>query len=220
MKRIGLKGLLVTGAMATMLCGCVEPVETISDAQEAKEAMNGASNIYMEGDYDDVNQETDILADGVNAGRMEESGFLDTKWTVTAGDETWFYVKFVTDEPINEDPEGYTCSTTYGYYDANDNCLGYAQQRATLGDDSMGYYYYFMDAEQNLKDYLMEETGKYFTDLDGNVIAEAYSDNEAIGNGCSIQINMAEGCDTQIDFMAKLIMYLEQYDEMKSWYSE
>ena len=52
------------------------------------------------------------------------------------------------------------------------------------------------------------------------MIAEANSNNEAIGNGCSIQINMAEGCDTQIDFMAKLIMYLEQFGEMKSRYSE
>ncbi len=220
MKKIGLKKILLAGALATMLCGCVEETETISDAGEATEALNSAASIYMEGDYDEINQIIDILADGVKAGRMEESGLFNTTWTVMAGDETWFYVKFVTDEPVNEDADGYISSTTYGYYDADDNCLGYAQLRAKTGDDYDGYYYYFMDAEQNLKDYCMVENGEYFTNLDGNVIAEVNSVTEILLGGCGIQIDMAEGCDTQIDFTDKLIMYLIQFEEMKSLYSE
>lgn len=208
--------LLLTGAVL-MLTACGEAPETITDAQVARDTLNTAASIYLTGDLDDVNQKTDILADEKVAGRMEESGFLNTKWTVTAGSETWFYMKIVTDEPINEDTDEYVSAATFGFYDENDNCLGYAQQRAIRDDDSHGYYYYFMDAAENLKDYCMEETGEYFMDMDGNVLAEADSAMDFGGNSCHVQINMVEGSDAQIDFMDKLVMYYEQFDELKFW---
>ena len=215
MRKLGLKGLFTAGIAAAMICGCgaTEPAETISDALDAKEILNTASTIYMEGDVEAPNQSTDILADGVEAGHMEESGLVDIRWTVTVGGETWFYMKMVTDEPVNEDTDDYVTASTYGFYDANDNCLGYAQERALKGDETTGYYFYFMDAEQNLKDYRMEEHGEYFTDTDGNVIAEANSSSDW-GSSCHIQIDMAEGCDTQIDFTDKLVMYDQQFDEL------
>ena len=74
-----------------------------------------------------------------------------------------------------------------------------------------------MDAEQNLKDYCMEELGEYFMDMDGNVLATADSAMDFGGRTCHTQINMEEGCDTQIDFMDKLAMYYEQFDELKFW---
>ena len=128
-------------------------------------------------------------------------------------------MKIVTDEPINEDTDDYIAAATYGYYDENDKCLGYAQKRAIKGDESHAYYFYFMDAEQNLKDYRMEENGEYFTDMDGNMLAEADSGEDVVGNGCQIQIDMEEGCDIQIDFMDKMEMYIQQYDELRFWHS-
>ncbi len=220
MRKKGLRGLFLAGVVAAMFSGCGETsVVTISDAQEAKEALNTASSVCFKGDLEAVNQKTDILADGAIAGRMEESGFINTKWTVTVGGETWFYMKIVTDEPVNEDTDDYIAAATYGYYDENDKCLGYAQKRAIKGDESHAYYFYFMDAEQNLKDYRMEENGEYFTDMDGNMLAEADSGEDVVGNGCQIQIDMEEGCDIQIDFMDKMEMYIQQYDELRFWHS-
>ena len=126
----GLAGLIFAGIAAVMISGCDStPENIISDVDEAKKALNTASSVCFEGNLESVNQKTDILADGAVAGHMEESGFINTKWTVTVGDETWFYVKIVTDEPINEDTESYVTAATYGYYDENDNCLGYSQLR-------------------------------------------------------------------------------------------
>ncbi len=211
--------LLLGAVMAGLLFGCGEGPEKITQAQSAKDAMNTAASIYLTGDLEAVNQKTDILADGKVAGRMEESGFFNTRWTVTAGDGTWFYMKIVTDEPINEDTEEYVSGNTFGFYDEADNCLGYAQKRGFRGDTGSGYDYYFMDAEQNLKDYRMEETGEYFTDMEGNVIARADSAMDFTGRTCHIQIDMEKGSDARIDFMDKLPMYYEQLDELKFWHS-
>lgn len=218
MKKKKLAGLVLAGIMAVMLSGCGEAPETISDTKEATNALNTASSIYLKGDLDAVNQKTDILADDKVAGRMEESGFINTKWTVTTGGETWFYMKIVTDEPINESTDEYATASTFGFYDENDNCLGYAQKRGSRIDDSHAYYYYFMDADKNLKDYRMEENGEYFIDEDDNVIARADSAMDFTGNTCHIQIDMEEGFDTQIDFMDKLVMYTEQLDELNFWH--
>lgn len=213
--------LFLAGVVSLMLIGCSDTSRVvISDAQAAKEALNTASSVYFNGNLDDVNQKTDILADKAVAGRMEESGFFNTKWTVTVGGETWFYLKIVTDEPINENTDEYVSAATYGYYDENDNCLGYAQQRAIRSDDSHAYYFYFMDADKNLRDYRMEENGEYIIDMDGNMIARADSGMNLVGAGCHIQIDMEEGCDMQVDFMDKMAMYIQQYDELYFWYSD
>lgn len=215
-----LAGLLMAVVTAAMLSGCDgESRVTISDAEAAKEALNTASSVYFEGNLEAVNQDTDILADGAVAGHMEESGIFSTRWTVTVGGETWFYMKIVTDEPINDDTDIYVTAATYGYYDENDNCLSYAQERLMRGDGNYADYVYFMDADGNLRDYCMEETGEYVIDMDGNVIARADSRADAIGNGCHIQIDMEEGCDMQMDFMDKMAMYIQQYDELKFWHS-
>ena len=214
-----LAGLLFAVVAAAVISGCSNTAEdVISDVEEAKEALNAASSVYLEGNLDAANQNTDILADGAVAGHMEESGIFNTRWTVTVGDETWFYVKIVTDEPINEDTDEYVTAATYGYYDENDNCLGYSQLRLMKGDGEASYVY-FIDADNNLKDYCMEETGAYVIDMDGNVIAKADSGADVIGNGCHIQIDMEEGCDMQMDFMDKMAMYILQYDELLFWHS-
>ena len=138
-----LAGLLFAVAAAAVISGCSNTAEdVISDVDEAKEALNAASSVYFEGNLESVNQKTDILADGAVAGHMEESGFINTKWTVTVGDETWFYVQIVTDEPINEDTESYVTAATYGYYDENNNCLGYSQLRLMKGDGETSYVYF------------------------------------------------------------------------------
>lgn len=70
MRKKGLRGLFLAGVVAAMFSGCGETsVVTISDAQEAKEALDTASSVCFKGDLEAVNQKTDILADGAIAGR-------------------------------------------------------------------------------------------------------------------------------------------------------
>lgn len=76
-------------------------VESYASAEEAKQAMSQCRTFLVEGDLDEVNQEGNILADGKIAGRLKETGILNTKWTVSVDGKTWFWMKFVTDEPIN-----------------------------------------------------------------------------------------------------------------------
>lgn len=46
--------------------------------------------------------------------------------------------------------EGVNSGNTYGYYDMDDNCLGYAQERILESDTlERAYYIVFLDAEGN-----------------------------------------------------------------------
>ena len=223
MSRKVLAGLLLAGALAIALSGCrsASKIE-YSDTDAAKAALDQAQTIYIEGNYETPNQKADILADGKVAGYLKESGIFGTqKWTVTVDGETWFSIRFVTDEWINEDGEDYGAGNTYGYYDADGNCLGYAQSRGVKQDDEYTDHYYFMDADGNLKDYCMEENGYYAWDSKGNVIATGDWDPDFrvsfMGDSCHVQIDTAEDASTQMDFMDKMVMYLRLFREAEFW---
>ena len=208
-----LKTFLVTILAVTMLSGCKKASDIeFSNTDAAKNALDHAQSIYIEGNYAAVNQKADILADG------KVAGYLNGK-TVSIDGETWFRYDFVTDEWINEDGEDYIVGNTYGYYDANGKCLGYAQLRSWKQDD--GYYYYFMDAEGNQKDYRMEENGYKAWDNDGNVIATGdwHPDFRLsfMNDACHVQIDMADDATTQMDFMDKMIMYVRLFKEAEFW---
>ena len=138
--------------LASVLIGCRNSnVESYASAEEAKQAMSQCRTFLVEGDLDEVNQEGNILADGKIAGRLKETGILNTKWTVSVDGKTWFWMKFVTDEPINN-IDGVIAGTTYGYYDENNQCLGYAQKRLFENENlEREYYLVFMDADGNPK---------------------------------------------------------------------
>lgn len=165
---------LVSAAMilcilAAMLSGCGKSDrESYASAEEAKQAMNQCRTFVVEGDLEDVNQEGDILADGKRAGRLKETGILNTKWTVSVDGKTWFWIKFVTDEPINN-IDGVIAGTTYGYYDENNRCLGYAQERLFENENlEREYYLVFMDADGKSQRLSAEEHGKELYNYDGS----------------------------------------------------
>lgn len=55
--------------------------------------------------------------------------------------------------------------TTYGYYDENDKCLGYAQSQCiTTADGDRDYYMVFLDADGNAKEYYSKEDGSVLYD--------------------------------------------------------
>lgn len=209
---------LVSAAMilcilAAMLSGCGKSDrESYASAEEAKQAMNQCRTFVVEGDLEDVNQEGDILADGKRAGRLKETGILNTKWTVSVDGKTWFWMKFVTDEPINN-IDGVIAGTTYGYYDENNQCLGYAQKRLFENENlEREYYLVFMDADGNLKDYLAEERGEELYDYEGNQIGSGKAELKGyIGEKCYFEIDTEP--DVSVDAVDKMAMYLQLFSK-------
>lgn len=209
---------LVSAAMilcilAAMLSGCGKSDrESYASAEEAKQAMNQCRTFVVEGDLEDVNQEGDILADGKRAGRLKETGILNTKWTVSVDGKTWFWIKFVTDEPINN-IDGVIAGTTYGYYDENNQCLGYAQKRLFENENlEREYYLVFMDADGNPKDYLAEERGEELYDYEGNQIGSGKAELKGyIGEKCYFEIDTETG--VSVDAVDKMAMYLQLFSK-------
>lgn len=209
---------LVSAAMilcilAAMLSGCGKSdVESYASAEEAKQAMDQCRTFVVDGDLEDVNQEGDILADGKRAGRLKETGILNTKWTVSVDGKTWFWMKFVTDEPINN-IDGVIAGTTYGYYDENNQCLGYAQKRLFENENlEREYYLVFLDADGNPKDYLAEEHGEELYDYEGNQIGSGKADRKGyIGEKCYFEIDTDPG--VSVDAVDKMAMYLQLFSK-------
>ena len=209
---------LVSAAMilcilASMLSGCGKSDrESYASAEEAKQAMNQCRTFVVEGDLEDVNQEGDILADGKRAGRLKETGILNTKWTVSVDGKTWFWIKFVTDEPINN-IDGVIAGTTYGYYDENNRCLGYAQERLFENENlEREYYLVFMDADGNPKDYLAEEHGKELYNYDGSQIGSGKADLKCYFlKECYTEIDTDPG--VSVDAVDKMAMYLQLFSK-------
>ena len=191
MKRERRIGIILATIATTALCGCGGPsTVAFSDEEAAKEALNTARTVHFDGDVKAVNQGTDILADGQVAGYMEETGFFDTKWTVSIDGNTWFYAKFVTDEPINENTDTLVSATTYGFY----------------------------DADGNPKDYYSNEEATQTYDSEGNLIATGTVDFNGFfeSQHCYVEITAQEGSTMQMDFMDKMAMYLYLFSDFNS----
>lgn len=198
-------------------------VEAALSADEGRKALENAQVVSMRGDLDDIVADTDIWADGQVAGHVQERGFLNSKDIVTTGKkEEWFYLRYVTDEPIN-DVEGEVSATTYGYYDMEDNCLGYAQERVVDNEVfPRDYYLVFLDAEGNPKDYLADENGSQVYDYEGNVIATAqYSFGGFLHpDKYDIEIKNEEDCGLQMEFQDKMGLYMRIDFYIQSTYGD
>lgn len=208
-------GLLLTG------CTLVIPSQIeYPDADAAKEALNHATTVtFQTEDLEDVDTMGDILADGKIAAYMSQSGFWNVKWTVNVDDQDWFYLKSVTDEPIN-DVEGVVSGTTYGYYDMDDNCLGYGQERViTPEGGEKAWYIQFLDADGNPKeDYYATEDGTILLDSERNVIARVDGKIDMIGSGCTINFVMEDGVDQEVDIKDKIVMTMPTFNELQRYY--
>lgn len=220
MKRKLWGGAVMAGGLVLLLSGCsTEKKVEFDDAAAAREAMDHAVVITMEANLVNASQSSNICADGKVAGFMKEEGFWDTKWNVSVGDELWFYMKYVADEPIN-DVEGVLSATTMGFYDSGDTCLGYAQERHSRTADGgySDYYMVFLDGDGNETGYYAETDGSALYDADANVIATGTSSMRFFSDNCDFSIEMQEDCDAQLDFMYKLAMYKGLFDEVNDRY--
>lgn len=192
--------LIVTLMLSILLMGC-EEAETFDTADDAKVALNGQGVITIDGDFSEANQETDIRVDGTFAGFIRESGLLNTKWTISANYKEWFYAKYVTDEPVNNQ-EGVNAGSTIGFYDENDECLGYAQEQVN-GDN--GYIVVFLNPDFSQTGLYASEDCRTLWDDTGAVIAEGDVDWSYSSDFCTITITPTGVRD--VPFFAKFAMY-------------
>ena len=207
--------------MAVMLLGCQElegileaaDVQTFDSAEEAKTALNGSGEIRLGADYEEINQFEDIWVDNATAGTLRESGLLNTKWTVSVKQETWFYVTIVTGQPVNYQP-GIDSGNTYGFYDGADTCLGYAQER--LNGDGQ-WQYVFLDNDLDPTGLEVSLDGKALW-RDGNLIAEGRTDALPTQNMPTFWISCQEGAPFQGKLVMYLRMYRDAYEEYKLYH--
>lgn len=213
--------LLAVCCMCLLLAGCKPSADKIefSDAASARDALNNAASIEVEGNLDAVLQSGNIRADGKVAAFLLEDGFWNSHWTVSVDGDLWFYIKYVTDEPINN-IEGVNTGTTYGYYDGDDNCLGYVQQRLVdTPDGDRDYYMVFLNADGSGKGLYAARNGQTLYSEDGSVLATGSNHTNFFSNNCQVYVDMEEGCDVQVDFMDKMAMYILQFRKMSERHS-
>ena len=221
MNRICMAGLVMGAGLLLTGCTLVIPSQIeYPDADAAKEALNHATTVtFLTEDLEDVDTMGDILADEKIAAYMSQSGFWNVKWTVNVDDQDWFYLKNVTDEPIN-DVEGVISGTTYGYYDMDDNCLGYGQKRViTPEGGEKAWYIQFLDADGNVReDYYAIEDGTILLDSERNVIARVDGKIDMIGSGCTINFVVEDGVDQEVDIKDKIVMTMPTFNELQRYY--
>ena len=210
-RKIQFGAAFISAVLLLAVTGCGSSKEELPPTEEGQEALQNASVLTMKGDLDDIVADSDIWADGQAAGHIQERGFWNTKYTISTGsDEPWFYLRYVTDEPIN-DVEGVISGNTYGYYDMNDNCLGYAQEQILETDTlERDWYTVFMDADGNPKDYLADDDIMRIFDYDGNVIATgSFSFGDFFHyDEYTIELKEEEGSEGKMDFGDKMCAFL------------
>lgn len=193
---------VLTGCL--WLTGCGEaPQMEFDSAEEAIEALDTAETIEIYADLYSKKKKTEILADGKVAGYLQG-------WTVYIDGEEWFSIDYVTDEPINEGG-----STTYGYYDADGNCLGYAQERYqdTMDGDSE-LFLMFLDTDGEEMDYCSSKGGTILFDWDGSPVGKGYTGVDGIGffrrfytNICKTTFYTDPEAHLTVDFMDRMAMF-------------
>lgn len=212
MQKINLQKLkwktgLLLGFLTVLLTGCGStPQMEYDSAEEAKQALARAQNIEIYVDLYTPRSKTEILADGKVAAVLKGK-------TVYVDGEEWFHYDFVTDEPINKDREGVSTATTYGYYDKEGNCLGYAQKQCREMPGGYDYYMMFLDTEWNPLPYYSSEDGDTLYNEDGRAVGSGYAGKEGISLFQKLYTNVYrtvletdEDAGVELDFMYRMAM--------------
>ncbi len=212
MQKINLQKLkwktgLLLGFLTVLLTGCGStPQMEYDSAEEAKQALARAQNIEIYVDLYTPRSKTEILAGGKVAAVLQGK-------TVYVDGEEWFHYDFVTDDPINKDREGVSTATTYGYYDKEGNCLGYAQKQCREMPGGYDYYMMFLDTEWNPLPYYSSEDGDTLYNEDGRAVGSGYAGKEGISLFQKLYTNVYrtvletdEDAGVELDFMYRMAM--------------
>ena len=206
--------------MMTVLTGCLwltgcgkAPQMEFNSAEEAIEALNTAENIEIYADLYSKKKKTEIVADGKVAGYLKGN-------TVYIDGEKWFSIDYVTDEPINEDR---THGTTYGYYDADGDCIGYAQDRyLDTMDGEKDSFLIFLDTDGEEMGYCSSKGGTILFDWDGSPVGKGYTGVDGIGFFRRFYTNIYKTtfytdpeARLTVDFMDRMAMFKQMQSDYR-----
>lgn len=207
--------VVLTGCLWLTGCGKAPQME-FDSAEEAIEALNTAENIEIYADLYSKKTKTEILADGKVAGYLQGD-------TVYIDGEEWFSIDYVTDEPINEGG-----STTYGYYDADGDCVGYAQRRyldTVDGDEEP--FFVFLDTDGEEMDYCSSKGGTILFDWDGSPVGKGYTGVDGIGFFRRVYTNIYKTtfytdpeAHLTVDFMDRMAMFKALQSDYRMIYDD
>lgn len=214
------KAGLLLGLLIVLLTGCGTPQMEYDTAEEAKQALVRAQTIEIYVDLYTPRSKTEILADGKVAAVLKGK-------TVYVDGEEWFHYDYVTDDPINEDREGVIPATTYGYYDKEGSCLGYAQKQCREMPGGYDYYMMFLDTEWNPLPYYSSEDGETLYDENGSVVGTGYAGKEGVSLFRKLYTNVYRtvletdrDAGVELDFMYRMAMMEGLQDDIRLVYDE
>lgn len=189
-------------------------------AEEAKQALARAQNVEIYVDLYTPRSKTEILADGKVAAVLKGK-------TVYVDGEEWFHYDYVTDDPINKDREGVITATTYGYYDKEGNCLGYAQEQCREMPGGYDYYMMFLDTEWNPLPCYSSEDGDTLYNEDGRAVGSGYAGKEGVSLFRKLYTNVYrtvletdKDAGVELDFMYRMAMMEGLQDDIRLVYDE
>ena len=219
--KIKWKAGLLLGLLTILLTGCGStPQMEYDTTEEAKQALTQAQNIEIYVDLYTPRSKTEILADGKVAAVLKGK-------TVYVDGEEWFHYDYVTDEPINEDREGVLPATTYGYYDKDGNCLGYAQEQCREMPGGYDYYLMFLDTEWNPLPYYCSEDGDTLYNEDGRTVGSGYAGKEGVSLFRKLYTNVYRtvletdrDAGVELDFMYRMAMMERLQNDIRLVYDE
>ncbi|MDO4960692.1 MAG: hypothetical protein Q4E57_02380 [Eubacteriales bacterium] len=168
---------LVACAAAAVLClsGCGSGSGSAGSdlsADDGKTAIMNASTLVINGDNNAINDNCPILADDRTVGSWIESGFVDTKWTVSAGSDEWFYF---TDEASDNLPnKRELVFRSYTIYDMSDQRMGYLCESTANADGTGDDRFYFYDADGNEKEYYADGDLTAIYDANGTLLVSSH----------------------------------------------
>lgn len=214
------KAGLLLGLLIVLLTGCGTPQMEYDTAEEAKQALVRAQTIEIYVDLYTPRSKTEILADGKVAAVLKGK-------TVYVDGEEWFHYDYVTDDPINEDREGVIPATTYGYYDKEGSCLGYAQKQCREMPGGYDYYLMFLDTEWNPLPYYSSVDGETLYDENGSVVGTGYAGKEGVSLFRKLYTNVYrtvletdQDAGVELDFMYRMAMMEGLQDDIQLVYDE
>ncbi len=113
--------------------------------------LENASSISFNGDFNNVNANIYVEADGVFVGTIKEEGFVSTTFTYTANDTDLMYIESGGEAVFEE-----TIGMPLAAYNMEGAVLGYAEEMlGTLPDGTGEYATFFFDENAEYKSYMI-----------------------------------------------------------------
>ena len=116
----------------------------------------------------------------------------------------------------------------YGYYDAENQCLGYAQKRyLDTKDGGRDDFLVFLDVDGTLLDYCSTDDGEVLFDGDGNAVGTGDAGKEGVGILEKLYTNIYRTvfetdpqANMTVEFMDRMAMYKCLQEDIRWIYAE